>query len=139
MLVSADAQICACEAVEDENSDVDAQEVNFRRASNGEGNRKRKVVFDFSDEDEYEDAVNLASPDPPKRKSSVVSEQNSNTLIPESPNLIVDKPNKDEVTVKGERTTNREPNRSLGEETSIVSKITNGRHSSSVKLENHLP
>ncbi|XWS16864.1 hypothetical protein CRYUN_Cryun33cG0017500 [Craigia yunnanensis] len=137
--VSADAQICAREVVEDENSDVDAQEVNFRRASNGEGNRKRKVVFDFSDEDEYEDAVNLASPDLPKRTSSVVSEQNSKTVIPESPNLIVDKPKKDEVKVKGERTTNREPNRSLGEETSHVSKSTNGRHSSSVKLENHLP
>ncbi|XWS10873.1 hypothetical protein CRYUN_Cryun38cG0035400 [Craigia yunnanensis] len=136
--VSADAQICASEAVEDENSDVDAQEVNFRRASNGEGNRKRRVIFDLSDEDEYEDAVNLASPDPPKRKSSLDSKQNSKTLVPEIPNLIVDKPNKDEVRIKEEITTNRETNRSLGEETSLVSKSTNGRHSSSVKLENQL-
>ncbi|XWS27370.1 hypothetical protein CRYUN_Cryun26dG0109300 [Craigia yunnanensis] len=137
--VSADAQISAREAIEDVNSDVDAQEVNFRRASNGEGNRKRRVVFDLSDEDEYEDAVNLASPVPPKRKSSLVSEQNPKTLVPERPNLIVEKPNKEEVKVKEERTTNRERNRSLGEETSLVCKSTNGRHSYSVKLENHLP
>ena len=93
----------------------------------------------FRSEDEYEDTVNLASPDPPKRKSSLVSEQNSKTLVPERPNLIVDKPNKEEVKVKEERTTNREPNRSLGEETSLVCKSTNSRHSSLVKLENHLP
>ncbi|XVF04398.1 hypothetical protein REPUB_Repub05bG0078900 [Reevesia pubescens] len=133
--VSADAQICAREAVEDDKSD-DAQEVNFRRASNGEGNRKRRVVLDFSDEDDYEDAVNLASPDPSKRNSSLDSEQNSKTLAPERPNLIVDKPNKDDVKVKEERTTNKEPNRSLGEETSLVRK---SRHSSSIKLENQLP
>ncbi|XP_022717322.1 uncharacterized protein LOC111275940 isoform X2 [Durio zibethinus] len=138
--VSADAQICAREAVEDENSDVDVQEVNFRRVSNGEGNRKqRRVVFDFSDEDEYEDAVNLSSPDPPKRKSSLDSEQNSKTLIPEKPSLIVEKPNKEELKVKEEKTTNREPSRSLGEENSLVSKSTNGRHCSLVKLEGHLP
>ncbi|XVF18552.1 hypothetical protein REPUB_Repub11eG0032400 [Reevesia pubescens] len=136
--VSADAQICAREAIEDENSDIDAEEVNFRRASNSEGNRKRRVVFDFSDEDEYEDAVNLASPDPPKRKSSLDSKENSKTFVPERPNLIVDKPNK-EVKVKEEGTTNIETNRSLGEETSLVSKSTNGRHSSLVKLENQLP
>ncbi|XVF78952.1 hypothetical protein PTKIN_Ptkin14bG0179800 [Pterospermum kingtungense] len=137
--VSADAQICAREAVEDENSDDDAQKVNFRRASNGQGNKKRRVVFDLSDEDEYEDAVNLASPDPPKRKSSIDSEQNSKTLIQKMPDLIVDKPNKDEVKVKEERTINKEPNILLEEETSVASKSTNGRHSSSVKVENQHP
>ncbi|KAH1063649.1 hypothetical protein J1N35_028636 [Gossypium stocksii] len=134
---SNDAQISACEAVEHENSDIDAQEVNFGRASNSEGNRKRRVVFDLSDEDEYEDAVNLASPDPPKRKSFLDSKQNSKTSVPERPD--VDKPGKDEVTVKEERTANREPNRSLGEETSLGSKSTNGKNSSSVKLESQLP
>lgn len=122
--------------MKDENSDDDAEEVNFKRASNGQGNKKRRVVFDLSDEDEYEDAVNLASPDPPKKKSSIESDQNSKTLVPKMPDLIVDKPSKDEVKVKEEKTTNREPNRSLEEETSLVSKSTNGKHSSSVKLEN---
>ncbi|XVE53097.1 hypothetical protein DITRI_Ditri02bG0177200 [Diplodiscus trichospermus] len=130
--VSADAQICAREAVEDDNSDVDAQEVNFTRASNGESYRKRRVVFDFSDEDEYEDAVNLASPDPPKKKSSLDSKQNSKSVVPEMSNLILDKPNKDEIRVKEERTTKEE-------ETLLVSKSTNGGHSSSVKFENQLP
>ncbi|KAL1175003.1 hypothetical protein V6Z11_A04G056600 [Gossypium hirsutum] len=132
-----DAQVSSCEAVEHENSDIDAQEVNFGRASNSEGNRKRRVVFDLSDEDEYEDAVNLASPDPPKRKSFLDSKQNSKTSVPERPD--VDKPDKDEVTVKEERTANREPNRSLGEETSLGSKSKNGKNSSSVKLESQLP
>ncbi|PPS18701.1 hypothetical protein GOBAR_AA01867 [Gossypium barbadense] len=136
-IVIKDAQVSSCEAVEHENSDIDAQEVNFGRASNSEGNRKRRVVFDLSDEDEYEDAVNLASPDPPKRKSFLDSKQNSKTSVPERPD--VDKPDKDEVTVKEERTANREPNRSLGEETSLGSKSKNGKNSSSVKLESQLP
>ncbi|TYH29941.1 hypothetical protein ES288_A01G054000v1 [Gossypium darwinii] len=135
---TADAQICAREAVEDENSDLDAYEVNFRRASYGEGNKKRRVVFDFSDEDENEDAVNLASPDPPERKSLLGSEQDSKTLVPERPNSIVDKPNKDEVNIKEETMTDGEPNISLREETSLVSKRTNGRNSV-VKLESQLP
>ncbi|KAL1118660.1 hypothetical protein V6Z11_D01G051100 [Gossypium hirsutum] len=133
-----DAQICAREAVEDENSDLDAYEVNFRRASYGEGNKKRRVVFDFSDEDENEDAVNLASPDLPKRKSLLGSEQDSKTLVSERPNSIVDKPNKDEVNIKEETMTDGEPNRSLREETSLLSKRTNGRNSV-VKLESQLP
>lgn len=60
--VSAEAQICAVEAVEDGGSDDD---VNFKRGSNGEGSRKRRVVFDYSDDDEddNEPEVNLASPD----------------------------------------------------------------------------
>ncbi|KAK8691352.1 hypothetical protein V6N13_074863 [Hibiscus sabdariffa] len=136
---SKDAQVCAHKAAEHEYGDIDAEEVNFRKTSNNEGNRKRRVVFDFSDEDEYDDAVNLASPDPPKRKSFLDSEQNSKALAPDKPILILDKPNKDEVKVKEERTMNAESNRSLGEEISLVSKSTNGKNSSSVKLESQLP
>lgn len=70
------AQICTLEGVEDRISDDDDQQVSIRRTSNGEGNRKRRVIFDFSDEeDEFEDAVNLASPDPPKQKSILGSKQ----------------------------------------------------------------
>ncbi|KAK4344585.1 hypothetical protein RND71_034761 [Anisodus tanguticus] len=77
------AQVCAPERVEDRISDDDDQQVNIRRTSNGEGNRKRRVIFDFSDEeDEFEDAVNLASPDPPKQKSIIGSKQ-----TPSSPEL----------------------------------------------------
>lgn len=77
LLASADAQICAREELEDGNSNEDGEDVNIKR-SNGKGNRKRRVIFDSSDE-EGEDAVNLASPDPPKTKTSVGSKQNLNT------------------------------------------------------------
>uniref|UniRef100_A0A0V0IIS6 DNA polymerase delta subunit 3 n=1 Tax=Solanum chacoense TaxID=4108 RepID=A0A0V0IIS6_SOLCH len=74
------AQICTPEGVEDRISDDDDQQVSIRRTSNGEGNRKRRVIFDFSDEeDEFKDAVNLASPDPPKQKSILGSKQTPNT------------------------------------------------------------
>lgn len=75
------AQICAMEGVEDRISDDDDdQQVSIRRTSNGEGNRKRRVIFDFSDEeDEFKDAVNLASPDPPKQKSILGSKQTPST------------------------------------------------------------
>ncbi|MCD7448901.1 hypothetical protein HAX54_046995 [Datura stramonium] len=77
------AQICAMEGVEDRISDDDDQQVSIRRTSNGEGNRKRRVIFDFSDEeDEFKDAVNLASPDLPKQKSISGSKQ-----TPSSPEL----------------------------------------------------
>ncbi|KAM3343385.1 nucleolin 1 isoform X1 [Capsicum galapagoense] len=73
--VGDEAQICTPEG-EDRISDDDDQQVNIRRTSNGEGNRKRRVIFDFSDEeDEFKDAVNLASPDPPKQKSILGSKQ----------------------------------------------------------------
>ncbi|KAL3655364.1 Chaperone protein ClpB1 [Castilleja foliolosa] len=52
-------------------------EQRVKRASYGESNRKRRVVFDYSDEeDEYQDAVHLASPDPPK-KSTPYSKEGS--------------------------------------------------------------
>ncbi|KAH0721470.1 hypothetical protein KY284_006500 [Solanum tuberosum] len=74
------AQLCTPEGVEDRISDDDDQQVSIRRTSNGEGNRKRRVIFDFSDEeDEFKDAVNLASPDPPKQKSILGSKQTPST------------------------------------------------------------
>ncbi|KAJ6423492.1 hypothetical protein OIU84_024450 [Salix udensis] len=77
--VSAEAQISACEVREIESSDDEAQGVNFKRASNGDNSRKRMVVLDYSD-DEYEDAVNLASPELPKGQSSA-------TLVLEKPHF----------------------------------------------------
>ncbi|KAL3849306.1 hypothetical protein ACJIZ3_011188 [Penstemon smallii] len=98
---SADAQICAREAVQHESSDEDGQNFNMKRTSNGEGSRKRRVVLDYSDEeDEYQDAVNLASPEPPKKStpglknSSTVSGLGSNLSFEEEK---VNKPNVKEV------------------------------------------
>ncbi|KAL7087521.1 hypothetical protein ACP275_13G072100 [Erythranthe tilingii] len=67
---SAEAQICARESVDYGSSEEDGEDFNVKRTSNGEGGRKRRVVFDYSDEeDEYRDAVSLSSPDPPKKSS----------------------------------------------------------------------
>ncbi|GKV02134.1 hypothetical protein SLEP1_g14606 [Rubroshorea leprosula] len=129
---AADPPICVHEAAEEGGMDDDAYDVNFKGVSNGEGNRKRKVVLDFSDEDEYEDAINLASPDPPKEL------ENAKILASEKANLIVDKPKENEPNVKEERTTNGEPNKLLGKETSVAGKSTNGEKCSPTKNENQL-
>ncbi|XP_076896415.1 uncharacterized protein LOC143549401 [Bidens hawaiensis] len=104
--ISNDAQVRANESVEDESSDDgdDNQQMNFKRASNGEGNnnnRKRRVVMDYSDEDDnVEDAVNLASPDPPKKQVSVLDSKKSSTISGlESKNLDFD----EEKEVKNEK------------------------------------
>ncbi|KGN55056.1 uncharacterized protein LOC101202933 [Cucumis sativus] len=73
---SAEAQICAHEALQIENSDDDEQDVNIKRSSNESG-RKRRVVFDFSDDEEFEDAVSLASPENPKDQSCLDLKQHT--------------------------------------------------------------
>ncbi|KAL6506865.1 hypothetical protein OROHE_022302 [Orobanche hederae] len=75
---SAEPQICARDPVEYGSSGEDGQEFKIKRTSNGESRRKRKVVFDYSDdEDEYQDAVNLASPDPPKKSTPCLKDSSS--------------------------------------------------------------
>ncbi|XP_039170321.1 uncharacterized protein LOC104451548 [Eucalyptus grandis] len=81
--VSAEAQICAHEAAE-LNSDDEGQDVNVKRTSKTESGRKRRVVFDFLDEeDENEDAVNLASADFPKAQSILASKESAKELVSE--------------------------------------------------------
>lgn len=55
--------------------------INCKRESNGANSRKRRVVIDFSDDDE-ENVVSLASPDLPngQKKNLDIGEQKSNTL-----------------------------------------------------------
>lgn len=72
---SAEAQICAHAALQVDNSDDDDQHVNIKRSSNESG-RKRRVVFDFSDDEDFEDAVSLASPENPKDQSCLDLKQN---------------------------------------------------------------
>lgn len=96
---SAEAQIAAHEAMEDiMSSDDEDQKVNFKRKSNGEGGRKRRVFFEESDEeDEYKDAVNLASPDPPKSKT-FLDETKPKPLLPKKIlDNIIQKESKPEV------------------------------------------
>lgn len=76
--------------------------MDFKRASNGEGTtRKRRVVFDDSDEDDIgEDVVNLASPDPPKKQVSVDLEKIGKISGLENKSLDFDE---EKVTVKKEK------------------------------------
>lgn len=126
MAASADAQICARESMVGR-SDDDAEDVDFRRASNGENNRKRRVVLDLSDEDEFEDAVNLASPDLPKGKSNIDLKQDKRDTVSEKPpnslhELKENKPKvKKEVIVKDSN---------LNQDISSVSKTSNIKMSS---------
>ncbi|KAK3159796.1 hypothetical protein QOZ80_1BG0051200 [Eleusine coracana subsp. coracana] len=61
---TADAQICAKEKA-DANSSDDEQGVSYKRGSNGANNRKRRAVFDFSDDEEEENVISIASPESP--------------------------------------------------------------------------
>ncbi|GKB39856.1 DNA polymerase subunit Cdc27 [Tanacetum coccineum] len=109
--ISNDAQVRANELVEDESSDDDASEMNFKRGSNGEGNnRKRRVVLDYSDEDDDNGdyVVNLASPDPPKKQVSVDLKKSSRTSELENKNLVFDEPKEEKVKVKKEKASEKE-------------------------------
>nr|XP_043619234.1 DNA polymerase delta subunit 3 [Erigeron canadensis] len=113
---SNDAQIHANELAEDESSDDDARKMNRKRGSNGEGNnRKRRVVIDSSDEeDEIPDAVNLASPDPPKKQADL--KKSSRTLGLENKNLDFDEQKEEKVKVKEEKVPDDVPKLILKEE-----------------------
>ncbi|KAK1582431.1 hypothetical protein Q3G72_014871 [Acer saccharum] len=130
---SADAQICARESIEDGRSDDDAEDVNFRRVSNGESNRKRKVVLDLSDEDEFEDAVNLASPDLPKGQSCVDLKQSKKGLVMNKSNSMLNEVKEDEPKVKEEKTIVKDSNQS--KDSSFVSTTVNTKTSLTEKSQ----
>ncbi|XP_042439021.1 uncharacterized protein LOC122024455 [Zingiber officinale] len=66
---TAEAQICAQEALDAASSEDEADTTIFRRDTNGSSGRKRRVVLDTSDDDdEDENVVSLAPPDLPKSK-----------------------------------------------------------------------
>ncbi|XP_062168520.1 uncharacterized protein LOC133874660 isoform X2 [Alnus glutinosa] len=132
LTANAEAQISAREALEVGISDDDGEDINFKRASNGEGSRKRRVIFDLSDEDEYEDAVNLASPDIPKGQSSLAQKQSTKILVSEKE--IENKPK-----VKEEMVTDKESNQPLREDPSVISKGANAGTSSLEKVQSCIP
>ncbi|KAM5586307.1 hypothetical protein ABKV19_005288 [Rosa sericea] len=122
---SAEAQICAREAEPGVISDDDDQDVNFKRASSSEVTRKRRVVFDFSDEDECEDAVNLASPEYPKGKSCQELKESSKTLVPHKTNLNFDEQVEDKPEVKEEISVDGKSDSPCREDSTVVSKERN--------------
>ncbi|KAM7250561.1 hypothetical protein ACFE04_022444 [Oxalis oulophora] len=120
--VSAEAQISAREEVDNASSDDDGQNVNFKRALNGENGRKRRIVMDYSDEEEnYEDAVNLSSPDSPKTKSCSESKHSMETVGIENNSLKCDDRKENEVNVKEqEKATKLESNQPPKEKLSVT-------------------
>lgn len=121
---SADVQVYACEAVGVAGSDDDESDVNFKRASNGDGGKKRRVVLDDSDDD-YEDDVNLGSPVPPMGKSSqYYSEQKNQIMHIEKHNVKFGDRKECKTKVKEEKTADVEVKPTV-EQDSSVSKSAN--------------
>lgn len=81
-LIGAEAQKPSHDTEDKGGSDDETRDVNFRRASKND-NRKRKVIFDLSDE-ECEDVISLASPTSPKINSRPDSEKTKDSG-PEEP------------------------------------------------------
>jgi DNA polymerase delta subunit 3 len=63
-----DAQICAKEEA-DGNSSDDEQGIKYKRESTNANNRKRRAVFDFSDDEEDENIISIASPEVLKQRT----------------------------------------------------------------------
>lgn len=111
--------------VEGLSSDDDVHDINVKRASNGEGTRKRRVVFDFSD-DEYEDVINLASPETVEGKSGQALKESINISVPEKSNLNFDEQVEDKLKVKEEIAINSGLGQLLQEDSSVI-RNRNGR------------
>ncbi|KAH6785309.1 hypothetical protein C2S51_037764 [Perilla frutescens var. frutescens] len=135
--VSAEDQICARELADYGSSDDDDKDFNIKRTSNGQGSRKRRVVFSYSDEeDEYENAISLGSPDPPK-KSILCSKDNSKASTPECNLSFEEKENKPEV--KKEKESEANANQHLEEKVVAVDHSKKAESLASEKTLCHAP
>lgn len=110
-----------------DSGDDDYQDIASKRSSN----RKRRVVLDFSDEDE--DVISLASPDFPNKKSSQDSSQNDKSSS-EKPTLNFDLEIENKSRVKEERVTQQKAHQPHIGDSSVISKCTNTGRSSSEKF-----
>ncbi|CAL0310199.1 unnamed protein product [Lupinus luteus] len=122
------AETHACEAGEDDSGDD--MDVSVRRSTN-----RRRVVFDFSDEDE--DAVNLASPEPIKQ-SPLDSRQNDKKSS-EKATLKSDKQIESKSRVKEETGSDQKANQPWREDLSVINKCTSTGKPSTEKVESHAP
>ncbi|KAL8507651.1 hypothetical protein ACS0TY_018259 [Phlomoides rotata] len=137
-VVSAEAQICARESTEFGSSDEEGKDFNIKRTSNGEGSRKRRVVFDYSDEeDEYPNAVNLSSPDPPKKLSPC---SKSSSIAPGSEcNLSFEEEKENRPKVKDVKEGNVKANEHLEEKVSTLRNCKKAEPPTSDKTLIHVP
>ncbi|XP_026385913.1 uncharacterized protein LOC113281400 isoform X1 [Papaver somniferum] len=107
-VVTSEARVRPREAVEAISSDDDDDQiVNRRRSSNGERSRKRRVVLDYSDEEDCEGAVNLASPDPPRKQLDSNFKKTANLAL-EKNHLDFDEQKEDLNEIKQEKAAERD-------------------------------
>lgn len=107
----------------------DDDDVTIKHAPKGEATRKRRVVFDDSDEeDDFKEAITLASPELSKMDPMLCSKQSSNSTDLEKKNLTIDEEMDDLANVKDKR--EAETNQPLKEEPSAPTKVTNSSISS---------
>lgn len=139
-MATADAQICAREAGEGGSSGDDCQDVTIRKSSNSERYRKRRVVLDFSDEDE-EDVINLGSPDFPKGQSSQDHKHDDKSSLEKGTlNFDVEIQNKSKVKEENKSKVKEEStNQPLKEDFSVISKCTSIGKSSADKIQSSAP
>lgn len=136
--VTADAQISAREALDAASSDDDEQ-YSRKRESNGEISRKRRVVFDFSDdEDDNENVVSLASPDPPKRQPVLDSTDETKNLAVEEKKLNFEEKKGEKLEIKKQKTTESDSRAQLKVDSEAASKNINTMISSSEKIQSHI-
>ncbi|XP_028755473.1 uncharacterized protein LOC114714855 isoform X1 [Neltuma alba] len=131
IVASADAQISAREAGDGGSSDNDSQHFTLRKSSAGERSRKRRVVLDFSDEDE-EDVISLASPELPKGQTSQDHKHDDKGSLE---NGISNNMQTDNMCKVKEENTNQSPR----EDGSVISKCTNIGKSSADKTHSGAP
>ncbi|WOL02071.1 hypothetical protein Cni_G10790 [Canna indica] len=108
---TAEAQICAQEALDAASSEDEDHTKNFKRGTNNLSSKKRRVILDFSDDDEEEEnVISLASPDLPIGKQVANSSHAAGSL------LEISKSSLDE---KGDRLKDKEDN--MEQKSSLIS------------------
>ncbi|KAJ8898638.1 hypothetical protein K2173_004622 [Erythroxylum novogranatense] len=108
----AETKVDAKKIIADIGSDGENQDVKSMRAANGGCYRKRRMVLDYSD-DEFENAVSLASPEISKK-------QIGETFISGKPNF--DEPKGDDLKIKKDNLTVRASNQLVRQDSTSVSK-----------------
>lgn len=99
----ADAQIHAEEASDVMSSDDEGYGVSYKREPNDFGTRKRQYIINYSDEEDEDNVVSLASPNPPNEKSFSDS-------LPSTKSLCVEKEKANNDKLKAETLVNEQEN-----------------------------
>uniref|UniRef100_A0A804QLC2 DNA polymerase delta subunit 3 n=1 Tax=Zea mays TaxID=4577 RepID=A0A804QLC2_MAIZE len=116
-----DAQICAKEEA-DGNSSDDEQGIKYKRESTNANNRKRRAVFDFSDDEEDENIISIASPEVLKQRT---------------PDPVIETAEDAEVNQKNLENKDDVPNTEKGSSMGVDSDFTSECKTKTVNTMNH--